>query len=90
MFDAFFARFADLFEFAHPDGGCVAYPRFRGPGDVETLCRDLVAEAGVLLLPASIYRSELTATPADRFRIGVGRANPEPALAAFAAWLDDR
>lgn len=90
VFDAFFARFADLFEFAHPDGGCVAYPRFRGPGDVETLCRDLVAEAGVLLLPASIYRSELTATPADRFRIGVGRANPEPALAAFAAWLDDR
>jgi aspartate/methionine/tyrosine aminotransferase len=90
LFDEFFARFADLFEFSRPDGGCVAYPRYRGPGDVETFCRDLVDEAGVLLLPASIYRSELTATPADHFRIGVGRANPEPALAAFADWLDGR
>src|SRR5690606_28737436 len=27
-FDAFFAEFADLFEWRHPDGGCVAYPRY--------------------------------------------------------------
>jgi hypothetical protein len=33
----------------------------------------------VLLLPASIYRSELTGTPTDRFRIGIGRLDPEPA-----------
>ncbi|HJP75898.1 MAG TPA: aminotransferase class I/II-fold pyridoxal phosphate-dependent enzyme [Pseudonocardiaceae bacterium] len=87
LFDEFFARYPDLFEWRHPDGGCVAYPRYRGPGDVETFCRDLVEAAGVLLLPASIYHSELTATPTDHFRIGVGRANPEPALAAFADWL---
>lgn len=90
LFDEFFARYPDLFEWRHPDGGCVAYPRYRGPGDVETFCRDLVDQAGVLLLPASIYRSELTATPADHFRIGVGRVNPEPALAAFADWLKVR
>jgi aspartate/methionine/tyrosine aminotransferase len=90
LFDGFFARYADLFEWRHPDGGCVCYPRYRGPGDVETFCRDLVEQAGVLLLPASIYRSELTPTPAEHFRIGVGRANPEPALAAFADWLDRR
>ena len=41
---------------------------------MEELLTRLVEEAGVLLLPASIYRSELTATPADRFRIGIGRA----------------
>ena len=41
----------------------------------------------MLLLPAGIYRSELTPTPTDRFRIGVGRANPEEGLAAFARWL---
>lgn len=90
LFDAFFARFTDLFEFSHPEGGCVAYPRYRGPGYVETFCADLVDEAGVLLLPASIYRSELTPTPADRFRIGVGRADPEPALSAFADWIEGR
>jgi aspartate/methionine/tyrosine aminotransferase len=85
-FDAFFAEFGDLFEWRAPDGGCVAYPRYVG-GDVERFCADLVEQAGVLLLPASIYGSELTDTPTDRFRIGVGRLDPEPALDAVATWL---
>ncbi|AQZ61512.1 Aspartate aminotransferase [[Actinomadura] parvosata subsp. kistnae] len=86
-FEAFFTEFSDLFEWRAPDGGCVAFPRYLGPEGVETFCTDLVERAGVLLLPASIYRSQLTDTPADRFRIGVGRADPEPALNAFAAYL---
>jgi hypothetical protein len=52
---------------------------------VEEFCTNLVEEAGVLPLPASIYRSELTGTPTDRFRLGIGRLDPEPALDAFAA-----
>ncbi|WP_175412727.1 aminotransferase class I/II-fold pyridoxal phosphate-dependent enzyme [Streptomyces sp. TRM64462] len=87
VFDAFFASYPGLFEWRAPDGGCVAYPRYLGPGGVEELCTRLVEEAGVLLLPASVYRSELTATPTDRFRVGVGRADPEAGLAAFADWL---
>jgi aspartate/methionine/tyrosine aminotransferase len=57
---------------------------------VEAFCRDLVEQAGVVLLPASIYASELGDVPADRFRIGVGRADPEPALEAFDAFLAQR
>ncbi|MBP0451618.1 aminotransferase class I/II-fold pyridoxal phosphate-dependent enzyme [Kitasatospora sp. RG8] len=90
LFDAFFAEFADLFEWRAPDGGCVAYPRYLGPDGVEEFCTGLVEEAGVLLLPASIYRSELTPTPTDRFRIGVGRRGTEPALDALAGWLKGR
>ncbi|MEV7178098.1 pyridoxal phosphate-dependent aminotransferase [Kitasatospora sp. NPDC093679] len=90
LFDAFFAEHADLFEWQAPDGGCVAYPRYLGADGVEAFCTRLVEEAGVLLLPSGIYRSELTDTPADRFRIGVGRSNPEPALQAFADWLRAR
>ncbi|MEV6205566.1 aminotransferase class I/II-fold pyridoxal phosphate-dependent enzyme [Kitasatospora sp. NPDC051914] len=90
LFDAFFAEHPDLFEWQAPDGGCVAYPRYLGPEGVEEFCTRLVEEAGVLLLPASIYRSELTPTPADRFRIGVGRRDPEPALRAFGDWLRAR
>ncbi|GAA2905543.1 aminotransferase class I/II-fold pyridoxal phosphate-dependent enzyme [Nonomuraea rubra] len=86
-FEAFFAEFGDLFEWRVPDGGCVAFPRYLGRDGVEAFCTGLVERAGVLLLPASIYRSQLTDTPADRFRIGVGRADPEPALNAFAAYL---
>lgn len=87
VFDAFFAEFADIFEWRPPDGGCVAYPHYLGPEGVEEFCARLVEEAGVLLIPASIYHSELTPTPTDRFRIGIGRANSEEGLAAFAQWM---
>lgn len=87
VFGAFFAEFPGAFEWQAPDGGCVAYPRYLGPEGVEVLCARLVEEAGVLLLPASVFRSELTPSPADRFRIGIGRANPEEGLAAFAQWM---
>ncbi|WP_149181297.1 aminotransferase class I/II-fold pyridoxal phosphate-dependent enzyme [Streptomyces sp. TRM49041] len=90
VFDAFFAEFPDVFEWRAPDGGCVAYPRYLGPEGVEDFCTRLVEEAGVLLLPAGIYRSELTPTPTDRFRIGVGRAHPEEGLAAFTQWMRAR
>lgn len=87
LLDVFFAKFESLFEWKAPKGGCVAFPRYLGPGGVEQFCRRLVEEAGVLLLPASIYRSELTTTPRDRFRIGYGRANLALGLQAMQAWL---
>ena len=90
QFDAFFARWEDRFAWEHPQGGCVCFPRYLGPEGVDAFCHDLVEEAGVVLLPASIYASALGPVPADRFRIGVGRAGPEPALAAFDAWLERR
>lgn len=90
VFDAFFAEFPDVFQWQAPDGGCVAYPRYLGPEGVEEFCTRLAEEAGVLLLPASIYRSELTPTPTDRFRIGIGRADPEAGLAALTQWMRAR
>ncbi|GAB2680865.1 aminotransferase class I/II-fold pyridoxal phosphate-dependent enzyme [Kribbella swartbergensis] len=90
VFTEFFARCPDLFEFAPPDGGCVCFPRYLGADGVETMCGDLVEQAGVLLLPSSIYTSELTDTPADRFRVGLGRRDPHEALSVWADWLDKR
>ncbi len=90
LFDAFFAHHDGLFEWRAPDGGCVAYPRYLGADGVEAFCTGLVEEAGVLLLPASVFRSELTPAPTDRFRIGLGRRDPAPALEAFADWLKGR
>lgn len=90
VFDAFFAEHADLFDWEHPQAGCVCFPRYRGADGVEAFCHDLVEQAGVVLLPASIYASDLGPVPDDRFRIGVGRADPEPGLAAFSAFLAQR
>jgi len=88
--DEFFSEYPDLFEWSHPDGGCVGYPQFLGRGGVEAFCESLVEQEGVLLLPSSIYRSELMATPQDRFRIGCGRKGIELGLVAFRTFLDRR
>jgi len=89
-FDAFFAGFQELFAWERPRAGCVCFPRYLGADGVEAFCTALLRAAGVVLLPASIFASALAAVPDDRFRIGVGRADPEPALAAFGAFLRDR
>ena len=90
VFDAFFARHPDLFDWAAPDGGCVAFPRYLGADGVEAFCTELVETEGVLLLPASIYASDVGEVPADRFRIGIGRRDPGPALAALESFLARR
>lgn len=89
-FDAFFENYQDLFDWAPPQGGCVCFPRYLGADGVEAMCTELVEQRGVLLLPASIYRSDLTATPDDRFRVGVGRRGPDEGLAAWAEFLEER
>jgi aspartate/methionine/tyrosine aminotransferase len=90
LLDRFFAEYPDLFDWWPPEGSVVAYPRYTGVDGVESFTTGLVAEAGVLLLPASIYRSELLPTPRDRFRIGYGRANMADGLAAVRTFLRDR
>jgi len=57
---------------------------------VERFCAELVEESGVLLLPSSIYHSDLLRTPADRFRIGFGRKGVPDALRVFREWLGGR
>lgn len=88
LLTAFFDRYADFFQWYEPDGGCVAFPRYLGKGNVEGFCRGLMESEGVLLLPGSICQSALAAVSRDRFRIGFGRRGMEDALAAFARYLD--
>lgn len=86
--DAFFERYPDLFDWRRPDGSCMAFPRYKGADGVENFCQSLVEECGVLFLPSTIYRSELGATPVDRFRLGFGRKGLDEGLAAFDACLE--
>lgn len=89
-FAEFFARHADLFTWSPADGGCVCYPRYLGPDGVEAFCRAAVQDGGVLLLPASVYASPLAPLPADRFRVGIGRADAPESLAALEEFLARR
>lgn len=86
IFDDFFARWADRFDWQPPVGGCVCYPRYKG-GDVEAFCAALLDEEGVLVLPASMYASDIAETPGDHFRVGLGRLGLEAGLAAFDRFL---
>ena len=85
--NAFFARHSGLFEWRISDGSCMAFPRYLGADGVELFTQRLVEEAGVLLLPGSIYASSLTPTPTDRFRIGFGRRGIDEGLAAMDDYL---
>jgi aspartate/methionine/tyrosine aminotransferase len=85
--NAFFARHPELFEWRISDGSCMAFPRYLGADGVELFTQRLVEEAGVLLLPGSIYASSLTPTPTDRFRIGFGRTGIDEGLTAMDDYL---
>ena len=81
LLDAFFARHADLFEWQRPIAGPIAFPRLLR-GDVEKFCEELATQAGVLLIPGTLYDH-----PGNHFRIGFGRRNLPEALEAFETYL---
>ena len=85
--DAFFARHPDLFEWRRPDGSCMAFPRYKGADGVDAFCQSAVEDSGVLLLPSTIYRSDLGPTPTDRFRLGYGRKGLDEGLTALDAHI---
>ncbi len=88
LFREFFSeRWAGLFEWEQPQGGCVSYPRYLGPGSTEEFCHKLLVEAGVCVLPPSIYQSALAPMPADHFRMGVGHRVSGAALEVFDDYL---
>ncbi len=88
--DSFFANYPDLFEWHHPQGSCMAYPRYTGEDGVENFTRNLVEKAGVLLLPASVYSSAISDTPDDRFRLGLGRSDIDDGLKAMHDYLQQQ
>ena len=85
--DKFFANHSNLFEWRQPDGGCVGFIRYKGRDGVEAFTRRLVEESGVLLLPSSVFRSEVAEVPADCIRIGFGHSNVPEGLERLERWL---
>jgi aspartate/methionine/tyrosine aminotransferase len=80
----FFTKYQDRFEWVPPRAGPIAFPSLHGE-DVEQFCKELVASAGVLLLPGTTYDH-----PGNNFRIGFARKNMPKALAQLELFLDSR
>jgi len=81
VIEGLFARHADLFSWVRPQAGSMAFPRYLG-GDVERFCDQLVKEAGVLLLPGSVYDDSR-----NHFRLGLGRKNLPQAVEKLEQFL---
>jgi aspartate/methionine/tyrosine aminotransferase len=81
VIDDLFTRRPDLFSWVRPQAGSMAFPRYLG-GDVETFCDQLVRQAGVLLLPGSVYDDSR-----NHFRLGLGRKNLPQAVEKLEEFL---
>jgi aspartate/methionine/tyrosine aminotransferase len=75
LLEEFFARHPSTFQWVRPNASPIGFPRVDVPGgrDVDALCRRL-AEAGVLLLPGTVYDEP------RHVRVGFGRADLPEAL----------
>lgn len=74
LLDEFFARRADMFSWVRPKAGTIGFPGLKN-GGAETFCEKVRRDAGVLLLPSTVYGY------ADgHVRVGFGRGNMPEAL----------
>ncbi len=78
---AFFARHNDLFDWVAPNASTIGFARFKLRDDVQSFCEQLVRDAGVLLLPGTVYDQP------QYIRFGYGRLNMPEALAHLESWL---
>ncbi len=80
--DLFFAQWSDIFDWQRPQAGSIAFPRLRTQQTIADFTRDVVEQAGVLLLPGTVYDH-----PGNHFRIGFGRKNMPEALQRLDQYL---
>lgn len=81
LLDGFFTRHADMFSWQRPQASPMSFPKLL-QGEIDHFADQLVREAGVLLLPGSVYGDT-----GNHFRLGFGRANMPEALAKLEAFI---
>ncbi|HMD41609.1 MAG TPA: aminotransferase class I/II-fold pyridoxal phosphate-dependent enzyme [Candidatus Acidoferrum sp.] len=81
LLTGFLARRSRLFSWTRPNGSPIGFVHFKLERDVYQFCETVVRQAGVLLLPGTVYDEP------RYIRFGYGRANMPKALAQFDAWV---
>ncbi len=81
IMDEFFTHHSSLFTWVRPQAGSMGFPKLL-QGDVEEFCDKVVREAGVLLLPGTMYDDT-----GNHFRVGLGRKNLPQAVERLEEYL---
>jgi aspartate/methionine/tyrosine aminotransferase len=81
LLDSFFRQRSNLFAWVKPNASPIGFVRYKPQRDVLSFCGEVVNNAGVLLLPGTVYDQP------QHIRFGYGRKNMPEALAQFAAYL---
>jgi aspartate/methionine/tyrosine aminotransferase len=83
LLEAFLERRADTFQWVAPSAGPIGFPRVTGIADVAAWCERIATEAGVLLLPGSVYGEP------EHVRMGYGRAHIAEAIERLESYLEN-
>ena len=83
MLNAFFDKHKDIFNWAMPKAGTIAFPGLRLDTDIEKFCVDLIEKKGIFLLPSTKYDFGN-----KNFRIGFGRKNMPVCLEKFEEYIN--
>ncbi len=83
VLQTFVERHAERFALAPPRAGSVCLLQVRGGGATE-LARSSVEQAGVMLVPSSVFQFG-----DEHVRIGLGRENMSDVLGRFERWLNE-
>ena len=79
--ERFMTDHKSLIRWVRPTGGSVGFPKWLGEGSVDEFAENAVQEAGVMVLPSSVFRhGNPRAAMTNNFRVGLGRKSFPGAL----------
>jgi aspartate/methionine/tyrosine aminotransferase len=82
LLDRFIQQRPNLLRWVKPNAGPIGFVRYQAARDAYGFCEKLVRDAGVLLLPGSVYDEP------EFIRVGYGRSNMPEALEKLGQYLD--
>lgn len=85
LLDGFFKKYSNLFSWVRPKAGTICFPKLLFDKSSFNFCEDVVKEAGIMVLPSTVYGYD-----DKHFRIGFGRENMPEALQEFENYVQKK